>query len=124
MREISILIQIVIAAGIANVWLLRFGKPTPYRPGDAASLKEEFAKYGYPDWLRIVVGTAKITLATLLVIGIWYSRLAAIAGGAMALLMLAAVISHIRVGDPPKKSLPALTMLALSVYVAWANGLF
>ena len=41
----------------------------------------------------------------------------------MALLMLGAVISHLKVGDPFKKSLPSLTLLVLSAFVAYANGL-
>ena len=119
MRELSVVIQLVIALGIVNVWILRPGRSTPWRPDGASNMKEEFRKYGLPDWLRVAVGFAKLTLAGLLVVGIWFPPLAA--GAAAA---LAAVIAHIRAGDPPRKSLPAFSMLLLSVFVAYANGLF
>jgi hypothetical protein len=124
MNQISTVVQIIIAAGIVNVWLLRFGKSTPYRPEGANSLKEEFAKYGLPDAVRVAVGGAKLTLAALLVAGIWYPQVAAWAGAGMAVLMLGAIGFHVRVGDPPVKSLPALLMFVMSAFVAWANGLF
>lgn len=124
MRELSVVIQLIIALGIVNVWILRPGRPTPWRPDGASNMKEEFSKYGLPDWLRVAVGFAKLALAGLLVVGIWFPPLAAGAAAALALLMLAAVIAHIRAGDPPRKSLPALAMLLLSVFVAYANGLF
>jgi hypothetical protein len=86
-------------------------------------MKEEFSKYGLPDWVRVATGVAKLTLAALLVVGIWYPPLAAGAAAAMALLMLAAVIAHFRVGDPPRRSLPAFVMLVLSAFVVYANTL-
>lgn len=44
------IIQLVIALGILNVWLLRFGKTTAWRGGAAKNMKEEFAVYGLPSW--------------------------------------------------------------------------
>lgn len=123
MRELATATQLLIAAGIVNVWILRFGRPTAVRPDGASNLKDEFARYGYPDWVRVGVGTVKLTLAALLVTGIWLPPLAAGAGIAMALLMPAAVVSHVRLGDPAIKSMPALALLVLSASVGWMNGL-
>ena len=67
MNEISIVAQVIIALGIVNVWVLRSDKPTPWRPDGASNLREEFAKYGWPDWMRKGVGIAKLTLAALLI---------------------------------------------------------
>ena len=39
MEWIKIAIQIIIAASIFNVWILRFGKPTSWRGGGAKSMK-------------------------------------------------------------------------------------
>ena len=44
------IIQIVIALGILNVWLLRFGKPSAWRGGDAQNMVQEFRVYGLPTW--------------------------------------------------------------------------
>jgi len=117
MEAISIAAKIIIAAGIVNVWIFRFNKPTAYRGGSATSMKEEFAAYGLSEGAMKLVGFLKLLLAALLVIGIWVAPLAAPAAGAMAILMLGAIAMHFKVGDPAMKSLPALLMLLLSLVV-------
>ena len=42
MDTVRIIIQVIIALGIFNVWILRFGKSTDWRGGAAKSMKEEF----------------------------------------------------------------------------------
>jgi hypothetical protein len=122
MRALAIIGQIVIALGIVNVWVLRAGKPTPWRPEGAQNMAEEFLRYGLPDWMRKLVGALKLTLAALLVVGIWYPPLAAGAGIAMAILMAGAVGSHLKVRDPLRKSLPSFCLLLLSLLIAYANA--
>lgn len=112
--------QIVIALGIFNVWILRVGKSTDYRGGDAKNMKEEFKVYGLPGWFMPVIGTVKLILAAALMVGIWYPVLTTPAAGAMALLMFGALGMHVIVKDPIKKSLPASVMLILSLIVALA----
>jgi uncharacterized membrane protein YphA (DoxX/SURF4 family) len=114
------IIQVVIAVAIFNVWLLRYGKATNYRGGNARSLKEEFAVYGLPGWFMGVVGFLKLLFAVLLIAGIWFSPLTKPAAAGMAVLMLGAVSMHVKVKDPLKKALPALGMLVLCVIVAVA----
>jgi uncharacterized membrane protein YphA (DoxX/SURF4 family) len=65
-----------------------------------------------------VVGFLKLAFAACLIVGIWFPVLTRPAAIGLALLMLGAVAMHIKVKDPLKKSLPALTMLVLSVIVA------
>ena len=48
MEYFRIALQLIVAVGILNVWLLRSGRATPFRGGDARSLREEFAAYGLP----------------------------------------------------------------------------
>ena len=50
METAVLIIQVVIALGIFNVWVLRFGKSTEWRGGTAANMKEEFQAYGLPSW--------------------------------------------------------------------------
>jgi len=45
-----VICQLVIALGIFNVWLLRSGKATAWRGGEARTMKEEFEVYGLPAW--------------------------------------------------------------------------
>jgi hypothetical protein len=112
--------QVVIAIGIFNVWLLRYGKATDYRGGSARSLKEEFVVYGLPGWFMGLVGFLKLLFAVLLIAGIWIPPVTKPAAAGMALLMLGAVLMHVKVKDPLKKALPALGMLALCLLVVSA----
>ncbi|MDH3270631.1 MAG: DoxX family protein [Gemmatimonadota bacterium] len=117
MSTLAIIAQVAIALGIFNVWIIRRDRPTPFRPDGASNMEEEFRRYGLPDWVRVAVGTAKVSLAVLLLVGVFFAPVAIGAAGAMALLMLSAVAAHFRVGDPIKKAMPAFLMLALSLLV-------
>ena len=72
MESVIFAIQIVIALGLLNVWLLRARKATNYRGADAQNMKEEFEAYGLPAWSLGVVGFLKIALAILLLAGVWF----------------------------------------------------
>ena len=80
-------------------------------------MREEFADYGLPAWFMGVVGFFKVTLAILLLVGIWLPVVTRPAAIGIAALMLGAVSMHLKVRDPMKKSLPALTLLILSCIV-------
>lgn len=116
-HTLSIVLQAIIALGLLNVWLLRAGGETSYRGGSAKSLKEEFSAYGLPEIAFYTVGFLKITAAIALVVGIWVPSLVLPAAGTIVGLMLGALAMHLKVGDPPKKSGPALLMLALNLAV-------
>jgi uncharacterized membrane protein YphA (DoxX/SURF4 family) len=113
------IIQVIIAAGIFNVWILRYGKPTDWRAGGAANMKEEFEAYGLPGWSMMAVGFLKLLLAVLLIVGIFFPVVTQPAAIGMALLMVGAIGMHMKVKDPLKKSLPAFSMLVLSLIVAF-----
>ncbi len=118
-----IVAQVVIALGIANVWLIRPAKATAYRGGGAKTMKEEFAVYGMSETMMKLIGAAKLTLAAALLVGIAVPVLVKPAAFAMAALMLGAVSMHLKVNDPPLKSLPAFTMLALSLFAGVWHGM-
>lgn len=108
-------LQIVIAMGLLNVWLLRSNQNTPYRGGTARSLIEEFSSYGLPNWFRYFIGFLKVSCALFLVVGIWIPELVLPTALLLSVLMIGAILMHIKIGDPFKKSLPALLMLVLSI---------
>ena len=118
MEAISILFQIVIALGIVNVWLLRFERKTSFRGGDASNLKEEFETYGLPPWFMTLVGNLKISFASALIAGLRLPGLTRIAALGMIAMMVGAVSMHLKIGDPVKKTLPAIAMLGMSAFVA------
>ncbi|MDX1492816.1 MAG: hypothetical protein R3253_01990, partial [Longimicrobiales bacterium] len=65
MSTVAIIAQVIIALGIFNVWIVRRDRSTPYRPEGASNMEEEFRRYGLPDWVRVAVGSTKVTLAVL-----------------------------------------------------------
>ena len=113
MDTISLIFQIIIPLGIFNVWLIRIGKSTSYRGGDAQSLKEEFAVYGLPDWAFYVIGALKLSAAVALLLGFFIPYLIFPGALLMAALMLGALAMHLKVKDPMAKSLPASLMLLM-----------
>ena len=118
MTILTTILQIIIALGIVNVWLLRFGGPTEWRGGAAQNMTEEFSVYGLPAWFMLLIGFLKISLAALLIVGIWVPDIARYAALGMVALMLGAVAMHVKVGDPLPKSFPAIAMLTMSAVVA------
>ena len=113
------ILQLVIAIGLINVWLFRFNKVTEYRGGDAKNMEEEFAAYGLPIWLMYFVGATKVAIAVMLIVSFWIEQLLVYNLIALAALMIAALLMHVKVKDPIKKSYPALSilfMIALIMY--------
>ena len=121
MSVILIISQLIVAVGIYNVWLLRTKQETAWRGGNAKTMEEEFHTYGLSTQCMKIVGVVKVTMATLLIVGIWYPPFATIGASIMAALMLAAVLMHMKVRDPVIKSLPAASLLLLSLIVAYTN---
>jgi hypothetical protein len=111
---VIIAIKIVIFISIINVWFFRYGRPTPWRAGKATSMKDEFKAYGLSETMMYLVGGLKVLFAFLLVLSIWYEIFAIPAAAGMGIMMLGAIIMHIKVKDPLKKSFPAFSFLVLS----------
>jgi uncharacterized membrane protein YphA (DoxX/SURF4 family) len=111
--------QIITGCGLLNVWLLRFNKATAYRGAAATSMKEEFAAYGLPAWSCYVVGILKVGSAFALLAGLLpdFSVVVLPAAVIIAVLMAGAVAMHLKVGDPFKKSVPALSVLILCAVI-------
>ena len=114
MENIKLIIQIVIAIGIFNVWLLNFKKPSKYRGGNSQNMTEEFTAYGFNNWFMKLIGFLKLSLASLLIAGIWFPNLIDIGAFLIGCLMIGAIFVHNSINDPFMKSLPAFLMLILS----------
>ncbi len=65
-----------------------------------------------------MIGTLKVSLALLLLFGIWFSPLTRPSAIGISILMLGAVVMHLKVKDPIKKALPAASVLLLAIIVA------
>lgn len=121
MEYIRIFLQLFVALGLLNVWVIRSRQDTPYRGSNSRSLKEEFLAYGLPLWSFYVVGCIKICSALLLIIGFWKPFLVFPAALVISFMMLGAVYMHLKVKDPLKKMLPALIMLFFSFWICLAS---
>jgi len=107
MEELTKIVQITVAISVAYVWVFRFH-----------NVVEEFKKFGLSDLTRNFVGATKISLATLLVVGIWYSSLVFIPSVLMGLFMIAAQYFHFKTRNPFIKHLPSLILLILCAFLA------
>jgi hypothetical protein len=105
--RLALAAQLIIAISIVIVWVFRFD-----------NIVLEFKQYGLSTLTRSMVGAAKLVLATLLVVGIWYPALVLIPALLMALLMISAQYFHFKVNNPFQKRIPALFLLSLCLFVA------
>ena len=119
MGTVMVILQVAAALGLLNVWLLRFNQSTSYRGGAAGTMVEEFAAYGLPVWFAYLIGSLKIGAALALIAGIWFHALVLPAAALVCILMLGALAMHAKIGDPVKKSVPALGMLGLCAAIVW-----
>lgn len=121
-------LQITIAIVLLNVWLVRFGRPTKYRGLESKNMKEEFTAYGLPEWFLYVVGFLKISIAAVMVISIFDSKiiypLDLFALGVLIILMSGAIAMHIKVKDPLIKAMPAIAMFIMATFSAYLVHLF
>ena len=115
MDYLIIALKLVVSLGILNVWLLRREQPSVYRGGDARSLRQEFAAYGLPTAVYYLVGYLKVSFALAILASHWSPALLVPATGGLAVLMLGAIVMHLKVKDPLSKSVPAISVLALCV---------
>lgn len=107
MENLTIIAQLIVAISIVVVWVFRFD-----------NIVKEFKQYGLSDLTRTMVGTAKIVLATLLVVAIWYPSLALVPALLMAFLMLSAQYFHFKAKNSWSKRMPSLFLLLLCLFIA------
>lgn len=107
MENLINLSQIIVAISVMYVWTFRFH-----------NVLKEFEQFGLSDLTRNIVGTTKISLATLMIVGIWYSSLVLIPSILMGLLMIGAQYFHFKTKNPFTKHLPSLILLSLSIFIA------
>jgi uncharacterized membrane protein YphA (DoxX/SURF4 family) len=110
MSTLTISLQAFVAASVFFVWVVRY-----------PNIAQEFKQYGLPDWLRDLVGILKLTFALMLLIGIERRWFAVVGGIGIAMLMGAALVTHLRVKNPLFKMLPSLALLVLSAVIDLIN---
>jgi hypothetical protein len=94
-------LKILVAGSIFYVWVIKF-----------QNIIDEFKGFELPDWLRDLVGILKLSFALML----QSSDMNVVLMGSfgIAILMVAALLTHLRVKNPFYKMLPAMSLLAIT----------
>ncbi len=102
------ILKILTLAAVFFVWFIRY-----------ENIVKEFEHYKYSPKLRDIVGILKIT--SVLLIQSSSAINVKIGSVALAFLMLAAFITHLRVKNSPIEFIPSLTLLFFSILIFF-NG--
>ena len=114
------ILQACVALTLLWVWIVRFGRATPYRGGRAKNMKDEFAVYDLPEWSVWVVGVCKVLLSLSLLAGLIYEDLVKPTALALSVLMLAAVWMHLKMRrDSLVKAAPAYLLFMACVFLVF-----
>jgi|TARA_B110000261_G_scaffold117382_1_gene130941 hypothetical protein len=113
MENLALLAELallLVSISVAYVWIFRFH-----------NVLKEFKQFGLSDTTRNFVGATKISLATLLIVGVFIHSLVFIPALLMGLIMLAAQFFHFKIRNPFIKYLPSLLLFILSAFVVFSS---
>ncbi|MDA9804304.1 DoxX family protein [Flavobacteriaceae bacterium] len=110
METLQLVLQSAVAISVVYVWVFRYH-----------NVLKEFEQFGLGDITRNLVGATKISLATLLVVGIWYESLVFIPSILMGLFMVSAQYFHFKMKNPFIQKLPSLVLLIFCLALAYFN---
>jgi hypothetical protein len=99
-------LKILVLASVLFVWAVRY-----------SNIVEEFKSFGYPNWLRDIVGIFKISFAIMLINeNVYIVKIGALG---ISALMICALFTHLKVKNPIAKMLPSASLLFinLSIYL-------
>ena len=108
MEDFIKLAQFAVALSVYYVWIFRFH-----------NVLKEFKSFGLSDLTRNLVGASKITLSTLLIVGVWFPTFIFIPSLLMAGFMISAQFFHFKIKNTFIKHLPSLILLILSLIIAY-----
>ena len=104
------ILQIITASSVLFVWVVRY-----------ENIIEEFEQYKLPPWLRDLVGIFKVSFGIMLLIGVFDEKFKIIGAGGLSLLMIAALLTHVKVKNPIYKAVPAVILLSFSVIILFSS---
>ena len=95
-------LKIILSASIFFVWVVRY-----------KNIIKEFAEYNFPNWFRDCLGIVKLTFCGILISG--NGELIQFAAGSMAILMLAAFLTHIKFKHTMIQTIPSISLLLICI---------
>lgn len=93
-------LKALVAGSIFFVWVVRY-----------QNIVEEFRVYGLPSWLRDLVGILKLSFV-LMLFSVDF-KINILGSSGIAGLMLAALITHLRIKNPFYKMLPSMSLMII-----------
>ena len=100
------LIKIISSVAIFFVWVVRY-----------ENIRKEFDDYSLPTWLRDLTGILKLSFAWMLHFS--DPRIVVAGSSGITLLMLAAVVTHVRLKSTFRRYIASVTMLLLSITILY-----
>lgn len=110
LENLTILSQLIVAISVLFVWIFRFH-----------NVEKEFKQFGLSVTIRSAVGAAKISIATLLLVGLCQPCYVFYSSIFMAVFMLSAQYFHFKVKNPFQKRIPSFVLLCLCIYLAFQS---
>ena len=83
----------------------------------APDMVDDFDRFRYPQWFRVITGAVEVGGATGLLLGFALPALTPLAGALLATTMTGAVATHKRVEDPTSKVMTPAVLLGLLTLV-------
>jgi len=80
----------------------------------ADQMVDDFARYRYPQWFRVVTGAVEVAGAAGMLAGLGRPALVPPAGLLLGATMVGAIVTHVRVGDPRRAVARPAVLLALT----------
>ena len=100
------LIKVISSVAIFFVWVVRY-----------ENIRKEFDDYNLPTWLRDLTGILKLSFAWMLHSS--DTRIVLAGSSGITLLMLAAVVTHVRLKSTFRRYIASVTMLLLSITILY-----
>jgi uncharacterized membrane protein YphA (DoxX/SURF4 family) len=110
----SMQIMIIVVQVVLGLLFVLIGSATV---AGMKMLVENFRRFGYPQWFRVVTGSLEVLGGIGLLIGIRLLWLAELASAGLTLVMLGAVLTQLRTRDPWKKIALAIVLGVLTSLV-------
>lgn len=84
----------------------------------ANDMVDDFDRFRYPQWFRVVTGALEVGGALGLLLGFFRPVLTPLAGVLLSATMSGALVTHAKVKDPVAKGTPPAVLLALLVLLS------
>ena len=97
-------LKTLVAGSIFFVWVVRY-----------QNIIEEFRAFGLPAWLRDLVGILKVSFVLMLLSS--DSNAVLLGAFGITVLMLAALLTHLKIKNPFYKMLPSMSLMILCLII-------